>query len=147
MKHIQVVKIMQVREKVLKYETKTISDHKTAVEIIRMFLDGVDREHFGVLCLNAKNNVNAINTVSVGTVDQCMISQRECFKPAILSNSVSVIVFHNHPSGDPIPSSHDIQLTKRIIEGGKILGIAVHDHIIIAENGFYSFRETKQELF
>lgn len=149
MKHIQIVRLMQVKEKSLSYETKIISNCKTAAEIAHKFLEGVDREYFGVICLNAKNKINSINTVSIGAVDKCMITQRESYKTAILSNSVSVIFFHNHPSGDPEPSRHDIELTKALIQGGKILGVTVHDHIIVGDcdSKFVSLKETNPELF
>ena len=148
MRNINIVRVMQVREGVLSYETTTISCNNDAAKIADKFLEGVDREHFGVMCLNAKNRVNAINTVSIGAVDQCLVTQRECYKAAILSNSVSVIFFHNHPSGDPEPSRQDINLTKALIAGGKILGITVHDHIIIGSEGsFASMRDKNSDMF
>ncbi len=139
---------MQVREGNLSYDTSTVSCNGDAAHIVEKFLEGVDREHFGVLCLNAKNRINAINTVSIGAVDQCMVTPRECYKAAILSNSVSVIFFHNHPSGDPAPSRHDTHLTGILVESGKILGITVHDHIITAGNGRYiSMRDENPDMF
>ena len=148
MRNISIVKIMQVKEGALPYETATVSCNNDAAKIVEKFLEGVDREHFGIMCLNAKNRINAINTVSIGAVDQCMVTQRECYKAAILSNSVSVIFFHNHPSGDPEPSRHDINLTKALIDSGKILGITVHDHIIIGSEGsFVSIRDKNSEMF
>jgi len=95
------------------------------------------KEHFVVLCLDVKNNL-ILDEVSVGTLNSSLVHPREVFKVAIMNNANTVVVAHNHPSGDPTPSEADILTTSRLIEAGKILGISVIDHIIVAKNGFKS---------
>ncbi len=98
------------------------------------------KEHFTILCLDTRNNL-IIEEVSIGTLNASLVHPREVFKKAILNNSAHVLVAHNHPSGDPEPSEDDLEITKRLVDGGKILGIEVIDHIIVAKNGFISFKE------
>ena len=100
-----------------------------------------DRESFFVLHLDAKNKVLNIEEAHRGTLSGVEVHPREVFKAAILSNASAVIIAHNHPSGDPTPSSEDVALTKKIVEAGKILGIPVHDHVIVGEIECLSLRE------
>ena len=95
-----------------------------------------------VLMLDTKNRVIGINTVSVGILDSALVHPREVFKPAILCNASSIILAHNHPSGDPSPSFEDQRVTKRIKEAGDLLGIEVLDHVVVGEQGrFCSLKE------
>ena len=94
--------------------------------------------------LNAKNNIQDIELVSLGTLHSSLVHPRETFRLAVMKGVASLILVHNHPSGDPEPSEDDIDITKRLVEGGKILGIQVIDHIIIAGKGHCSFH--KKEL-
>lgn len=98
------------------------------------------KEHFVVLCLDTRNNL-IIEDVSIGTLNASLVHPREVFKKAILNSSSYVILAHNHPSGDSSPSQEDIATTRRLVEAGKILGISVTDHIIIANNSFVSLKE------
>ncbi|MFN9112721.1 MAG: RadC family protein [Bacteroidota bacterium] len=88
------------------------------------------QERFCVLTLDTKNHPIAWHVVSIGTVDAAIVHPREVFRPAIMDSATSVIVSHNHPSGDPEPSSHDLAITRRLIEAGKAVGIEVIDHIV-----------------
>lgn len=101
-------------------------------------------EIFVALLLDNKNNLLAKRTVSKGTVDQSAVYPREIFRAAIMAQASGVILGHNHPGGDPAPSVHDREVTKAIIEGGKLLGIRILDHIIISRSGHYSFQENGQ---
>ncbi len=93
-------------------------------------------------CVNAKNEVNAIEIVSTGTLSSALVHPREIFKAAILSNAHAVILCHNHPSGDPAPSREDREITRRLVEAGMLMGIEVLDHVIIGDHHRYvSFRE------
>ncbi len=105
----------------------------------------LDREHFRVVYLNTKNHVLGIETISVGSLNASIVHPRELFKKAILKSSAALILLHNHPSGDPKPSKEDIEVTKRMIEAGKILGIEILDHVIIGDNKYTSLKE--QGLF
>lgn len=141
MKRVQVVSIQMVKEKSLLYETNKITTPSDAYEIAKKFLEGADREHFAVMCLDTKNKVNALNTVSIGTLNSSLVHPREVFKPAILANSAAIILVHNHPSGDPTPSQEDLAVTKRLSEAGQIIGIQVLDHVIIGDERYVSLQE------
>jgi len=96
-------------------------------------LQGVDRENFVSILLDTKNKVIGITTVSVGILDSSLVHPREVYKPAILCNAASLVVGHNHPSGDPSPSVEDTRITKRLHEAGEILGIDLLDHIVVGD--------------
>lgn len=136
-KRISVVSIRMVKEHSILYRERKISSPSDAAKIARNFLLESDREQLIVICLDTKNQPTAINVVSVGTLSSSLVHPREVFKPAILSNSASIILSHNHPSGDCTPSSEDISVTTRIKESGKILGIELLDHIIIGDMDRY----------
>lgn len=90
-------------------------------------------EYMYMICMNTKNKVIGVFELSHGTVNASVVGTREAFQKALLANAVSVIFMHNHPSGDPNPSREDIEITKRLGEAGKILGVEVLDHIIIGD--------------
>lgn len=117
-----------------------IQSPEDAANILMEELRGLDREHFGVLLLNTKNVVLTYETITIGTLNSSPVHPRELFKSAIRRSAASVILVHNHPSGDPTPSREDINLTKRMAEAGKIIGIEVLDHIIIGDNKFISLK-------
>lgn len=96
------------------------------------------KEKFTALYLNTKNAVIKTETVSLGSLNGSLIHPREVFKTAILETAAGVIIAHNHPSGDPSPSLEDLQVTKRLIEAGNIVGIKLIDHVVIGEGGFES---------
>lgn len=89
-----------------------------------------DQEQFVVACLDTKNRVQCIVRITVGTLDASLVHPREVFKPAIIEGSASILLSHNHPSGNPSPSREDIQVTDRLTEAGRLIGISVLDHII-----------------
>ena len=89
------------------------------------------QEQFVVLTVNTKNRMIDRHMVALGSVSSTLVHPREVFRPAIMDSAVNIIVAHNHPSGDPSPSMEDIQITKKLIEAGKVVGIGVIDHIII----------------
>jgi DNA repair protein RadC len=98
-------------------------------------------EQFGVLLLDTKHRVLRTTLLSVGTLDASIVHPREVFRAAASAGAAALILFHNHPSGDPTPSDDDVALTKRLVRAGELMGIAVIDHIIVAENRFHSLRE------
>lgn len=89
-----------------------------------------DQERFVVACLDTKHRVQCVVLVTTGTLDASLVHPREVFKPAMIEGSSAVLLSHNHPSGDPTPSREDIQVTDRLTEAGKLIGITVLDHII-----------------
>jgi len=104
-------------------------------------LKSKDREHLLCIHLNTRNAVVGIETVSIGSLNANIVHPREVFKAAILNNAASVILVHNHPSGDTSASEEDIEITKRIVEAGKIVGIEVLDHLIVTSSGHSSLKE------
>jgi DNA repair protein RadC len=140
-KRINVVSIKMVKESSILYDIRKIQAPKDALELGKRFLEESDREQLLVCCLDAKSQPTAINVVSVGNLNNSLVHPREVFKPAILSNSASIILFHNHPTGDPTPSKEDTNITERLKECGAILGIKLIDHIIIGDNSYYSLKE------
>ena len=101
----------------------------------------LDREHFRAISLNTKNQVLSVDTVSVGSLNTSVVHPREVFKRAIALSAAAVILVHNHPSGDPSPSREDLQVTRRLVEAGNLLGISVLDHVVIGDGRYVSFRE------
>ncbi|KUK35755.1 MAG: DNA repair protein RadC [Thermacetogenium phaeum] len=101
----------------------------------------LDREHFRVILLNTKNRVLGVETVSIGSLNSSLVHPREVFKSAVQRSAAGVILVHNHPSGDPTPSSEDIEITRRLSDAGRVIGIEVLDHIIIGDHLFVSFKE------
>jgi len=138
-------KVMLVRDNRIETKTKFINSPDDVSKIIQSYLNGADREHFVIMLLNRKNGIIGINTVSVGDLSSSIVHPREVFKPAIVAGAASIIICHNHPSGDPTPSSQDRLVTKRIKEAGDILGIEVLDHIIIGDGCYKSLKA--MELF
>jgi len=114
------------------------------MEISKLFMEEMrylKKEVFKVLLLNTKNQIIKIDEVSVGILNSALVHPREVFTNAIRKNASSIILIHNHPSGNPKPSKEDISLTERLIEAGKIIGINVLDHIIIGDGEFISLKE------
>ncbi|MBG9543554.1 RadC family protein [Cytobacillus firmus] len=101
----------------------------------------LSQEHFVCLYLNTKNQVLHKQTIFIGSLNASIVHPREVFKEAFRRSAASIICIHNHPSGDPTPSKEDIEVTKRLAESGKIIGIDVLDHLIIGENKFVSLKE------
>jgi DNA repair protein RadC len=111
------------------------------VQTFRFMFHQLVHERFVCLWLNTANRVMGLTVVSEGTLNASLVAPREVFRDAIVAASASVIVMHNHPSGNPEPSQEDIAITKQLVESGKVIGIPVYDHIIMAEDGFTSFAE------
>ena len=98
------------------------------------------QEHFVALLLNARHEMQVRETVSIGSLNASIVHPREVFQPAILHSAASVILVHNHPSGDPEPSEEDLSITKRLVQVGEIVGISVLDHVVVASRGVVSLR-------
>jgi DNA repair protein RadC len=105
-----------------------------------LFKDHV-RERFIVFWLNSANRVTGFEIVSEGILNSSIVHPREVFRGAIVATAAAIILAHNHPSENPEPSAEDIQITRQIVESGKIIGIPVHDHIIFAGKSYTSFAE------
>jgi DNA repair protein RadC len=101
------------------------------------------QEEFHIVCLDTKNRVTGTHRISVGCLDRSLVHPREVFRPAIQDAAKSILLVHNHPSGDPTPSADDLSLTERLQDAGKTLGITVVDHIVVSRGGAVSIREHK----
>lgn len=101
----------------------------------------LDKEYFRAIALNTKNQVLGIEDISIGSLSASLVHPRELFKPLIRKSAAAVILVHNHPSGDPSPSREDREITQRIVEAGRLLGIEVLDHVIIGDNRYISLKE------
>ena len=110
-----------------------------AAKLVMEEMRYLDREHFKILLLNMKNRVISVENVAVGTLGASAVHPRETFKVAVKKSAAGIILVHNHPSGDPTPSREDIEVTKRLKEAGKIIGIDVLDHVVIGDGRFVSF--------
>jgi DNA repair protein RadC len=101
-------------------------------------------EQFGVVILDSKHRVLKTRLLSVGSLDASVVHPREVFRAAVLGAGAAVVLFHNHPSGDPTPSDDDCELTRRLIAAGELMGISVLDHLILADSRYVSMREAEQ---
>lgn len=143
-KRIDIVKIKVVKEDSITYSPRKIGTPEDTIELIKYMVDGSDRENFIVICLDTKNQPTHVELCSKGTLNASLVHPREVFKMAIVTNAASIIIAHNHPSGNIEPSREDIALTERLSEASKIIGISLLDHVIVGDeqnNEFYSFKE------
>ena len=131
------------------YSTEQITTPDKAAEVMAQVLSQMDREYCCVVNLDGANHPINFNVVSIGDVNQAHVPIQNVFKSAILSNAASIMMFHNHPSGSVKASREDIDVTKRLIEAGKIMNIPVLDHIIVGggTKERFSFREESPEMF
>lgn len=140
-KRVDIVQVKMVKERSVLYSARRIQSTSDADELVRQFLDELDREAMIVVALNAKSEPTCLQVISIGSLSASIVHPREVFKVAILSNAYSILLAHNHPSGDTTPSQEDIKLTKRIKNASDIMGISLLDHLIIGSDGYYSFKE------
>jgi DNA repair protein RadC len=112
-----------------------------AASALMALLQDEPSEVFVIPCLTTKCHVIAYHEVGRGTLDTVLVNPREVFKAALLANAAAIVVAHNHPSGDPAPSSDDLDVTRRLATAGEVLGIAVLDHIIVGDGRSYSFKD------
>ena len=134
----------------LKMISEETSEYKTKIkapiaiyEILRNMTSEYDteREHLFLFCLDTKNQIKSMDVISIGTINANIVHPREIFYAAIANRSASIILAHNHPSGDPTPSKEDIAVTEKLMKAGEILGIDVLDHIILGENRYISLKD------
>lgn len=140
-KRVNIVSLKLVKESSILYQKRSVCSPRDGYELLKQFLDDKDREHFIVVSLDTKNQPVSINVCHIGSLNASIVHPREVMKSAILSNAASIIVGHNHPSGKAEPSREDIEVTKRLVEAGKIIGIEVLDHIIVGDGTFTSLKE------
>ena len=132
-------------KRALKIQEETLPIINSVKNVVAqaVYMRDKTREHFMAIYLNARNELVFKKDMFIGTLNANLVHPREIFAEAFRQNAASVILAHNHPSGDPEPSEDDLIITKRIIEAGKIMGIDVLDHVIITKNKVFSFKEKK----
>ena len=108
---------------------------------LRPLVRDLEVERFHVFCLDARHRLRRAHVVSVGTLTASLVHPREVFRVAVREAAAAILLAHNHPSGDPTPSAEDAAVTRRLTDVGRVLGIRVLDHVIVAAGGYYSFRE------
>lgn len=116
----------------------------SANEAANFFIEDMgylQKEVFKALLLDCKGNIVSVENISVGDISSAPVNPREVFSVALRKNAFALILVHNHPSGDVTPSNADINITERLVEIGRLMGISVTDHIIIGKNSYYSFKE------
>jgi DNA repair protein RadC len=122
-------------------DRKQVSAPADVAAFLRRYFADKDREEFLSVFLDTANTVIGLAQISVGGLSTSIVEPRSVFRAAILANAAAVILSHQHPSGNLEPSSEDIQITRQLAEAGAIMGVPVHDHLIIAEHGYTSLAE------
>jgi len=121
--------------------TQSITRAEDVVALMGPRVQGLKEEHFYALLLNTKNHLMRVREVSIGSLNASIVHPRELFREAVRLSAASMVVCHNHPSGDPDPSGADIQLTRRLIKAGDVLGIEVLDHVVLGAESHASLRD------
>ena len=121
-----------------------INNESDAYELVKEELVNSDREILLSIMLTVRNDLIGVETVSIGSITASTTTPRDIFKSAILANAVAIIVCHNHPSGELVPSAEDIKITKQLIAAGELLGIKVLDHLIVSNQGYKSLRDNHE---
>lgn len=119
---------------------RPVDDTREAARVAARFLAGRKKEHFILILLDARHRILKVAPVSVGSLDMSVVHPREAFREAITAGAAAILLAHNHPSGDPAPSPQDLDLTRRLVEAGRLLGIPVLDHLIVGNGEPVSLR-------
>ena len=122
-------------------ERPAVNSPADAAELVRYEMSAFQQEHLWVILLDTRNKVISIERIYVGSLNSSTVRVGELFRPAIQRSAASLIVVHNHPSGDPTPSPEDVALTRAIVQSGKLLDIGVLDHLVIGQNRWVSLKE------
>jgi len=144
-KACQIISCFELGRRLASYRIRENPKINTAADIAELFLvsmSSLKKEHFIIVLLDSRKKMIKHETIFIGSLNSSIVHPREIFKPAIEECAAAVVLLHNHPSGIPEPSKEDINFTKQLLKGGKILGIDLLDHIIIGEQQYFSFRES-----
>jgi DNA repair protein RadC len=138
MYRVPIYRVQLIRDGSCKIAGRSCANPAKAVSLFRELVGDADREHLVAMFLNVHNRFLGVHTVAIGNLDTVVAHPREVFKAAILVNAASVILAHNHPSGECSPSDLDIAMTKEMVAVGNLLGIPVMDHIVVGQPGYAS---------
>ena len=141
MKTIKRVRLKQVCDGRIRFSVDRISRPRDVYDAVLPYYRGADREILSALCLDAQNQPTCFNVASIGALNTTRTRPAEILKVAILSNSLSLVLIHNHPSGELEPSPEDLEFTHSIQQACELVGIDLYDHLIVTDDGFTSFRE------
>jgi DNA repair protein RadC len=137
------VKSLEIREIEYSYDKRPkINGMDDVIKAVKPMMADTNKEFFVALYLNTKNGIIKQEVISIGSLNANIVHPREVFRTACIISASSIIVAHNHPSGDPMPSREDIELTKKLADAGKIMGIDLLDHVIIGHDRNYGFKES-----
>jgi len=127
-------------------EPTRITNSDGAAKIVKELIgDKIkEKEHFCIVTLDGASHIIRAEVIHIGTLNQSLVHPRDVFRPALIDNSAGIIIAHNHPSGTLEASRADLQITQRLKEAGKIIGIEILDHIIVSEDGHYSMQEADE---
>lgn len=143
-KAAQIVAAIELGKRISSYGGNTKISVDSPIVIADLLMEEMrylNKEHFRVVLLNTKNQIISVEEVSIGNLNSSIVHPREVYNIAIRRSANSIILVHNHPSGDSTPSNEDINITHRLIDAGNIIGIKVLDHIIIGDNNYVSFKQ------
>lgn len=147
-KSLSVMKCVLVKEAEIKYTVTKSVTSKTIVNVLEEYgLNSSADEKMVMICLDVKNNIVGLHEVAHGSINGCGLRMADIYKKALLNNTFSIVIAHNHPSGDLTPSRADVGFTEEVIEAGRLLGINCLDHIIVSIDGYYSLREHGDNYF
>lgn len=147
MYRIPVVSLRLVRDKTVPYYKKIISQPEDAHLLAKELIGDRDREVILLFCLDNKNKIACISEASIGSTNNAFAGPKEILRTALISNATSIIIAHNHPSGDPTPSQDDRTFTQKLKEAAETVGIKILDHLIIGDEKYFSFCEDEGVLF
>jgi DNA repair protein RadC len=140
----QIAACFELSRRLEVFKSKDLKKISSPEDVYRLLYPGIremKREMFIELCLDTKNHILKQETISIGSLNANIVHPREVFKTAIRESAAHIIVVHNHPSGDHTPSREDIEITKKLVETGNIMGITVLDHVIIGDGRHFSMKE------
>ncbi len=141
-KAAQIIAAMELGKRIQAFPLKEgdfIRGSRDVYKSCHPYMRDLKKEIFQVVLLNGKNRVIRTVTVSEGSLTSCLVHPREVFAPAVKESSAALLLIHNHPSGDPTPSREDIEINKRLIQAGELIGIRVLDHLVIGDGKYFSF--------
>mgnify|MGYP000591490761 FL=1 len=143
-KAIEILCVLELSKRLARASIKEESDFSSPDYIAAYYMEDMrhlKREHLVLVMLDNRCRLIRDKVMSVGTSTGSMVSVREIFKEALDSRAASIVILHNHPSGNPSPSREDMKVTKNIMEAGRIIGVELLDHIVIGDNSYFSFKQ------
>lgn len=147
MKNVEFTSLKLIREKREGIYNTNINNFDNAGKFFKELIGSSDREVFALIGIDIKGKINNYAVSHIGTIDEVVVSPREIFKYALLSNSSKIIIAHNHPSGNLTPSSADRKITKKLVESSKLMDIEILDHLIVSDCDYLSLKMEYGDLF